>query len=1746
MARKTVIPSAHNATLRAQRAGSTAFFQPKLTINQPNDPYEQEADAVAEKVMRMPAPKAEPAFFQPSPVIVSPVQRKCAACEEEEKQKKQEEDTDAAPQKPEKEFDIQRKCEACAHEKKIQPKSAISMIQREEGAGGNNAGEATTEPAPFRLSPLFNPQPNPSFIRQPDNLLVPQSGSPEIPGLNYLPVMEGLNRRGVPFASTLADDANAEYMRQYEWYKSLGIGNVAKNLAGKSALFKAILPDDIGTNPDASLANWTTPMATDAAVSADYPFQWENDARNTKVFNLKTLTHDWLGRKVARKCADCEKEEIHRQEAGTGSTPDVTDSVEQTLQLSGQPMSSSVLNFMEERFGADFSNVQIHNDAQANASAEEINALAYTHENHIAFAEGQYQPDTEEGRTLLAHELTHVLQQTGTVQRVPKDGDPTCEIGHQEFAGFNLNPPEKMSFPSGKEVTHVYGYWVTWHAGDTIQDVQKSSFPKWLKWRYKNEIPKDKQDKMLEFFIRESVPLQKESALKDGCQYQILFADYLYVYFNIQSGENTNVGDGSGSVGKGGKGDGTKPLSNPLAGLKKEDKEKLMSLIKQIAGDLVKDDSKAPPEFPLSSNDIRALLQLADDPQRDKIVEFLKAKTGNGVSSVKSIEELIAIAKIKDIFNRFDKETEKGGERMAPIVNRPVQGNIVQSDPLIVPNKTVSFGFEVKNNVDALRVPWIKIFWFSHTDPLQNDAQSPAPAGWKDDNWNRYIPIDPEGAMNNKHYKVEFPAEGIYTIEAVVDHNFFLPNSFRTSVKVVDEKKALKEKEDKLYKGFLGEGVAEKTDFGQLTYGEGTITRGKIDPAFAGTTVQKQLEIIDKEIERINLVIEQYKKAGTTGGAGMVEWGEKYLEKLKKNRKDVEDYAAGKGVHIIPCSGTYISRTLGVRSMDLKLTCFISKVPPPPPSSEFDIPDTNDWYKVSVFDYTQLYENDNYNFTATSATAEGAMKAVFSTMSEEYPDGQISVAFQKWDEAGEKLTGEYVKYNRVTDTISNKIKKVVFSAPVGIAVNIISAILMVFPPTSAIGLTIGLVYNTAATFSEVMDMADKGTLTLTKGALAAGSVMLDIIPIVGNVGKAAKVVRMGTKAYYVIEGVQLAGQAILLYENGLEQIERLRTDYFLKIAEIDEQIAERTAMNPSDPEIDKLNKEKEALIKKGQSAAADTFTSMFAEQGLFIVGGKMLHGLGEHLSTASKLKERAKIADGLTGVSKLTEGERLSIADRAYNGEVEIRASKETGWKKEGEKYVLEIADDATHAQISDLLDKNPNPKPVAEPHLNDPLPEEAGEKKSTADEPATKQPVGEPKEKKTSPVVEDGEPFITATKETHEHRIHEDGTITRCSDFCTILSADAKARAGQVKGVFGKEHPNTKKAQELAEQAKALEKEAKKAAKIKDETQRDAKEKEILGKAKQLELDMATLENGMGAELDARVSASLTAIDDFLLKYPEQKGRFQERIDNRRQRRAEIAPKLNDPDPVIRKKALEDMRKLEQSTVDLRKEIPKFIENLAKPDISQRYVYDDTQTNSRGDYIKSAKGELGVPGEVMKHRDESAQGRVSGGTGDDAGHLIANTFGGAGGEQNLGRQNWIANEFGTWRKLEIEWARKLLAGVKINVEIRELSRKKGERPYMRTVSWTEIDAAGNKTNHSLTFGNFETARSRAATGAAPTPGVPEGGGYVFIWNEERSKRGLAPVYSEEDINKVLKGLGTEAANENVVFDPANNNMYDE
>lgn len=105
---------------------------------------------------------------------------------------------------------------------------------------------------------------------------------------------------------------------------------------------------------------------------------------------------------------------VGRAPAQTGSgAGQVLGSVEQALAAPGRSLDPAIRREMEQRFGYDFSSVRVHSGAVAEQSARDVGANAYTVGRDIVFGAGRFEPQTPKGRRLLAHELTHVVQQRG-------------------------------------------------------------------------------------------------------------------------------------------------------------------------------------------------------------------------------------------------------------------------------------------------------------------------------------------------------------------------------------------------------------------------------------------------------------------------------------------------------------------------------------------------------------------------------------------------------------------------------------------------------------------------------------------------------------------------------------------------------------------------------------------------------------------------------------------------------------------------------------------------------------------------------------------------------------------------------------------------------------------------------------------------------------------------------------------------------------------------------------------------------------------------------------------------------------------------------------------------------------------------------------------------------------------------------------------------------------------------------------
>lgn len=248
------------------------------------------------------------------------------------------------------------------------------------------------------------------------------------------------------------------------------------------------------------------------------------------------------------ECNACAKkhEALQRKERSRSDVVQVPDSVWGVLRSSGQPLDADTRRYMEPRFGHDFSQLQtrqvaapvaparftvgdadnvferdadaaaerivrmsaptgatpmdlrhvrVHTDPEAAASARQLNARAYTVGNHVVFDSGEFAPRTSEGRRLLAHELTHVIQQTGaghagagTVQRkwrldsaAPATGvemNYTEDNGDTSNQALGTKPGYTSGILSGSAITKQTQGWVKQKVGG------KAQIASWLTTHY--------------------------------------------------------------------------------------------------------------------------------------------------------------------------------------------------------------------------------------------------------------------------------------------------------------------------------------------------------------------------------------------------------------------------------------------------------------------------------------------------------------------------------------------------------------------------------------------------------------------------------------------------------------------------------------------------------------------------------------------------------------------------------------------------------------------------------------------------------------------------------------------------------------------------------------------------------------------------------------------------------------------------------------------------------------------------------------------------------------------------------------------------------------------------------------------------------------------------------------------------------------------------------------------------------------
>ena len=447
-------------SLSGGEEGSQPFFspttiQPKLTIGQPNDKYEVEADTMADKVVQRlanPSSSVESVTATTAPAI----QHKCSDCEEKERLQKMEGEEELISKK---EIDLQRKpifesgenpSEENIIRAKFLPSSISPIIQRQEEEVLDHVDKLHPDQDPNDLLEEINPSIMEGRMRQThctQNCPATASAMSD-----YLQTGDINQAHCNPF---MERDANFGYQiggnhsRQLRnWQRAW---NYIRRRTRRHGQFVVVEGDRV--TPPSNLTRWhyfiilnirNRRFVVDAFIH-EVTSNIRRYIRNlgTRKYTIYTnqfsaqpiIVQPSLQRKpitrngIQRKCATCGKEEERPiQEKSETSAPS-TASVGLQSQLNsskggGSPLSSVTLNSMEGAFGADFSGVRIHTNSSAIQMNQELGAQAFTHGSDIYFNAGKFDDGSSGGQHLLAHELTHTVQQGGGIKnRIQKSED---------------------------------------------------------------------------------------------------------------------------------------------------------------------------------------------------------------------------------------------------------------------------------------------------------------------------------------------------------------------------------------------------------------------------------------------------------------------------------------------------------------------------------------------------------------------------------------------------------------------------------------------------------------------------------------------------------------------------------------------------------------------------------------------------------------------------------------------------------------------------------------------------------------------------------------------------------------------------------------------------------------------------------------------------------------------------------------------------------------------------------------------------------------------------------------------------------------------------------------------------------------------------------------------------------------------------------------------------------------------------
>jgi chemotaxis protein histidine kinase CheA len=392
-----------------------------LTVNEPGDKYEQEADRVAEQVMSMPEPRVQRQEEEPEEEEEEPIQAKPLAKQITpliQRQPEEEEEEEPEPSEPEEEEEEPEEEEVPEEEEEeepIQTKLAEgTQIQRQE--------------------------------EEPEEEEVPEEEEEEEELVQAKPLVEQIT----PVIQRQVEPEEEEEEEEEPIQTKLAEGTQIQRQEEE--------PEEEEEEPIQA-----KPLAEQITPLVQRQVEPEEEGEEKEPVQTKLAEDAQIQRQEEEEKE--EGEELIQTKQSNKQAPQVDSNLAtqiRSLKSGGQSLPRSERDFFEPKFGCDFSQVRVHADPQAAAVSHALNAQAFTMGRDVVFGSGRYAPGTAAGQRLLAHELTHTIQQRGTTRFLQRTVDAKVNCDFQpnpkdaEVCLVHLHADEVNALEAAKNIRKRY------------------------------------------------------------------------------------------------------------------------------------------------------------------------------------------------------------------------------------------------------------------------------------------------------------------------------------------------------------------------------------------------------------------------------------------------------------------------------------------------------------------------------------------------------------------------------------------------------------------------------------------------------------------------------------------------------------------------------------------------------------------------------------------------------------------------------------------------------------------------------------------------------------------------------------------------------------------------------------------------------------------------------------------------------------------------------------------------------------------------------------------------------------------------------------------------------------------------------------------------------------------------------------------------------------------------------------------